>query len=139
MHEVNESAKPLNKCESAMGSSMLMLKRILCLSIVIFLVMGFAPRILNAHPPKRVTLSYDMNKKILKVIILHPSFMPSVHYIKTVTLQKNKQNPMSHSYNIQTGDEFTYTYDISAVSGDTLVVTATCSMYGSMTETLRVP
>jgi len=93
----------------------------------------------TAHPPKEVTLSYDTKAKILKVKILHSSPAPSWHYIKTVAVEKNKQPVATYPYQSQPGKEFTYEYEVAALPGDTFVVTVTCNMYGSRTESLTIP
>lgn len=120
------------------GKSNLMNKLALLIAVLFFWA-GMLPGTAFAHPPKKVTLSYDAPTKILKVTILHASFTPSWHYIKTVTIAKNKQAAVSYAYTSQPGDEFTYTYEIPAVPGDTFVVNAYCSMYGSRTESLTIP
>lgn len=97
------------------------------------------PAVVNAHPPKSMTLAYDANAKVLKVTILHSSFTPSWHYIKMVTIDKNKQPLASYPYQRQAGDEFTYTYEVSVAPGDILVVNAFCNMYGSRTEMIKIP
>jgi hypothetical protein len=108
------------------------------LTALLFLVVGLLPGTAFAHPPKSVTLAYDAATKVLKVTILHPSFMPSWHYIKTVTVEKNKQSAGNYVYKNQPGDEFAYTYEIPAQPGETLVVNVYCSMYGSRTESLTI-
>jgi hypothetical protein len=116
-----------------------LIRNIIWLSIVLFLYAGLVPAIVNANPPKSLTLAYDAGAKVLKVTILHPSFMPSWHYVKTVTIEKNKQPWASYPYKSQPGDEFTYSYEISVAPGDILVVKAFCSMYGSRTEMIKIP
>ncbi len=107
--------------------------------IALVLFMGLLPVTASAHPPKSVTLAYDTAAKVLKVTILHPSFAPSWHYVKTVAVTKNKKPLAYYSYTSQPGDEFTYTYEIPAVPGDTFVVTAYCSLYGTRVESLTIP
>ena len=115
------------------------LMRVVWLSVFLFLFAGLIPGVVNANPPKSLTLAYDANAKVLKVTIVHSSFMPSWHYIKTVTIDKNKQPLTSYPYQSQPGDEFTYTYEVSVMPGDILVVNAFCSMYGSRTEMIKIP
>ena len=116
-----------------------MRSNVIWLSMMLFLFAGFLPNVASAHPPKSVTLAYDANAKVLRVTILHPSFAPSWHYIKMVTIEKNKKPLTSYPYQNQPGDEFTYSYEISVVPGDILVVSAFCSMYGSRTEMIKIP
>lgn len=114
-------------------------RRIIWLVAMIFLFSVLLPGIAAAHPPKEVTLSYDAAAKILKVKILHTSPMPSWHYIKTVNIEQNKKPLASYTYESQPGKEFTYEYAVTALPGDTLVVTAACNMYGTRTESLTIP
>ncbi len=113
----------------------------LCLGIALFFVASLVPDIVNAHPPKSVSLKYDADRKALSVTIVHSSFMPNWHYIKTVAIaiEKNGKPVASYSYKNQTGNEFTYTYEIAASPGDTLSVTAFCSMYGSRKAVIKIP
>jgi hypothetical protein len=139
MCKMKKSARVFKTGQSCINGKQSLKNRIVWLSVFLFLFMGLIPSIANANPPKSLTLNYDANKKVLRVTIFHPSFAPSLHYIKTVTIEKNKQPLASYSYNIQTGDEFTNTYEIPVAQGDTLVVTASCSMYGSRTEIIKIP
>jgi len=139
MNEIRKSAQIIEERQSVIGARKLFMIRIACLTVFLLLFTGLAPGIVNANPPKSMTLSYDATKKLLKVTLLHPSYAPNWHYIKTVAIEKNKQPLVSYSYKNQKGDEFTYTYDVSVIPGDTLMVTATCSMYGSLTETIKIP
>ncbi len=116
-----------------------LMSKLALLIAVLFFWAGMLPGRAFATPPKKVTLSYEAATKILKVTLLHASFTPSWHYIKTVTIAKNKQAAASYAYTSQSGDEFTYTYEIPAAPGDTFVVNAYCSMYGSRTESLTIP
>ncbi len=106
---------------------------------LVFLLGMILPGMATAHPPKEVSLSYDTKAKILKVKILHSSPAPSWHYIKTVAVEKNKKPVATYPYQSQPGKEFTYEYEVTAQPGDTFVVTVTCNMYGSRTESLTIP
>lgn len=139
MYEGKNSVKGDKRCRLSSSGSKSIINKIIWLSIMLFLFAGLAPVIVNAHPPKSVTLAYDVAAKVLKVTILHPSFTPSWHYIKTVTIEKNKQPLGSYPYQRQTGDEFSYTYEIPVMSGDILVVNVFCNMYGSRTEMIKIP
>ena len=112
---------------------------VMCSLALAFLLGMILPAVATAHPPKEVTLSYDTKAKVLKVQILHTSPAPSWHYIKTVAVEKNKQPVATYPYQSQPAKEFTYEYEVAALPGDTLVVTVTCNMYGSRTESLTIP
>ena len=113
--------------------------KIIWLVMILFLWGVIIPASASSHPAGNVTLSYDKTNNTLSVTIRHPSAMPDWHYIKTVSIEKNKENPIDTSYEIQPEDKFTYTYTIAAVSGDTLTVTTTCSLYGTTAAHITIP
>lgn len=97
------------------------------------------PASASAHAPKDVQLAYDTGTHILSVTITHSSPFPSLHYIKLVEMKKNGVSANSETYKDQPGNSpFTYTYTIQAAEGDTLQVTAFCSMFGSKTVEMKV-
>jgi hypothetical protein len=139
MYEMKKSVNGDKTCCFPNGGNKSIINKILWLSIILFLFAGLVPAVVNAHAPKSMTLAYDAGAKVLKVTILHPSPMPSWHYIKSVTVERNKQPLASYPYQSQKGDEFTYSYEIIVVPGDILVVNVFCSMYGSRTEMIKIP
>ncbi len=133
------SGKKIVKATRAVSSGMDRgFRRNMLWSAWVVAVLCFCSGIAGAHPPKEVTLAYDGTARILKVTILHNSPMPSRHYIKSVTIEKNNQPLATYPYKGQTGNEFTHAYEVSAQAGDTLTVTVTCNLYGSLKETLIV-
>jgi hypothetical protein len=139
MYETKKSAKDGKGYFFSNGGNKSIINKIILLSIILFLFAGLVPAVVNAHAPKSVTLVYDAGAKVLKVTILHPSFTPSWHYIKSVTIERNKQPLVSYPYQSQKGDELTYSYEIPVIPGDILVVSAFCSMWGSRTEMIKIP
>jgi len=113
--------------------------RIIWLVTILFLSGVIVPASAFSHPAGKVTLTYDKTTNTLSVTIDHPSAMPDWHYIKTVSIEKNKENPIDNSYEVQPKDEFTYTYTIAATSGDILSVTTVCSLYGTTTAHITIP
>ena len=112
---------------------------IVWLVMMLFLSGATIPASALSHPAGKVALSYDKTTGTLSVTIRHPSAMLDWHYIKTVSIEKNKENLLDSSYEVQPENEFTYTYTIAAVSGDTLTVTATCSLYGTTAAHITIP
>ena len=93
----------------------------------------------NATPPSDVQLTYNMSDQTLTATITHASFMPGIHYIKTVEIKKNGQMISTNTYKNQPDKKiFTYSYKIPAINGDEIEVKASCSMYGSKTAKLGV-
>jgi hypothetical protein len=125
------------------GKDMIKYKRptivvIFCM-LFTFAALTIFPATVGATPPSDVQLSYDLASKTLKVTISHASFMPTVHYIKTVEIKKNGAVTSTNNYNNQPDKStFAYTYVLPAAEGDVLEVTATCRFYGSKTVDLKV-
>jgi hypothetical protein len=97
------------------------------------------PPLTYANPPQDVKLGYDLNSQTLTVTITHKSSFTSFHYIKFVEIKKNGIAVSTSTYDSQPNPvTFAYDYKISAAKGDTLEVTATCSLSGDKTATLVV-
>lgn len=103
----------------------------------LFTVMSLMQNDVSAHPPQSVTLSYDLETKVLAVTVTHKRFSGS-HYINKVEIKKNNASVASHSYTNQPSETFTYTYQIDAVIGDVIEVKVTCSKFGSTSEKITV-
>ena len=104
------------------------------------------PPLTYATPPQDVKLAYDLNSQTLTVTITHYVYARSQtryhydHYIKSVEIKKNGIAVSTNTYDSQPDPEtFAYNYKVSAAKGDTLEVTATCSIRGSnKTATLTI-
>jgi hypothetical protein len=109
----------------------------LAVSIMIFTFI--VPLSAHATPPKDIQLAFNPNEQTLSVTIIHASFMPGTHYIKTVDIKKNGLLVSNNTYTSQPDKKtFTYTYKIPAVPGDVFDVTASCNFYGSKTVSSTV-
>jgi len=98
-----------------------------------------APQHSFANAPKNMTLEYDAASQTLSVTITHPSAFPSFHYIKTVVIKKNGNEVSNNKYENQPDmATYAYKYNVAAAAGETLEVTATCSITGSKTATLTI-
>ena len=116
-------------------SLILVWKVVLILSIFCCLY----PQMSFATSPQDMKLQYDAGTQMLTVTITHPSSFPNYHYIKYVEIKKNGADAMKNTYENQPDmDTFAYTYKIAAAEGESLEVTATCSMYGYKTVNLTV-
>ena len=97
------------------------------------------PQSAFADPPQDVKLAYDSNSQTLAVTITHKSSFTGFHYVKIVEIKKNGIGVSTNTYDSQPDPAtFTYTYKVLTVKGDTLEVTANCSLSGSKTATLTV-
>ena len=99
----------------------------------------FSPQISYADAPQDVKLEYDSGTQTLTVTITHKSSF-NFHHINNVEIKRNSGIISKNNYDSQPKDvPFTYTYKVDASEGDMLEVTATCSLSGSKTVTLKVP
>ena len=106
--------------------------------LVLTVLVCLYPETACATSPQDVKLEYDAGSETLSVTITHPSSFPSFHYIKYVEI-KNGAGSVKNTYESQPDqDTFTYTYKVSAVPGDRLEVTATCSLWGYKTVYMTV-
>lgn len=90
-----------------------------------------------AHNPRYMKLDYEPDT--LQVLILHFSLAPKVHYVYKMDIEKNGELYASESYtNQQRFIFFRYSYNVTAMSGDELTVTAYCSLFGKLTKSITV-
>jgi len=107
--------------------------------LILFAVFFMYPQASLANAPQDVKLSYDSSSQMLTVTITHKSPFPKLHYIKIVEIKKNGIVVSTNKYENQPDQAtFTYSYKVPAISGETLEVTASCSLYGSKTTNLTV-
>ena len=93
-----------------------------------------------AHPPSDITLEYDKERKILKILLKHVTEDIQEHRIRKIIVTKNNEEPLKFYYSSQTSPkEFIQEISLEAQSGDTIVVKAICSQAGNKEETLLVP
>jgi hypothetical protein len=92
-----------------------------------------------ATPPSAMSVSFDNTAHELMVTITHATTNPQIHYIRQVNVRINGSAATDRFYTSQPiSDTFTYIYPLQAIPGDTVEVTATCSLTGSSTRTLIV-
>jgi desulfoferrodoxin (superoxide reductase-like protein) len=110
-------------------------------SVVLILLTVFClyPQTSFATSPKDVKLEYDANAQMLTVTVTHKTSSPNYHYIKYVEIKKGGEVVSNNKYENQPDQEiFTYKYKVTAAEGETIEVTATCSIIGSKTAQLTV-
>ena len=96
-------------------------------------------QVASAHPPKDVSISYDLAGQTLSVTISHKTTFTSKHYIEAVTITKNGIALPSEEYTNQPKEKpFTYTYPVPAAPGDVFEVKATCRIFGSKEAKITV-
>jgi len=87
-----------------------------------------------------MSISYNELSKNLNVTITHQVQNPLAHYIQEVRVTINGNVASDSRYTSQPApDTFTYTYPVLPVPGDTIEVTASCSIAGSISRLMYMP
>jgi|UniRef100_A0A7C6A7S8 hypothetical protein len=112
------------------------MKNLSLIGSIIFLLLSLSQTL--AHPADSIEISFD-SSSTLTIKIHHPvKKFPSDHYINQVTVKLNDKEIIKQIFKTQTNREWQnviYTV-IDAKPGDKIIVTALCSLFGKMTETL---
>lgn len=97
--------------------------------------------LLNAHPPKSLDLSYDVEKATLAVKVWHKVTNPENHYIKKIVVFLGDEQIAEKTYERQQTDEYqeeTFAFsDKPLKKGDLVKVRAYCSIFGKKTVDLE--
>lgn len=108
--------------------------------IILSLVLGSISCELSAHPPKDLSLEYDVASRILKVAVLHQVRDASKHYIDDVEVFLGKKKMISQKFGRQkdlNGQEALY-FIIDALPGTEIAVAADCNLGGTLKKSLVV-
>lgn len=93
-----------------------------------------------AHAPSDMSISSNELSKMLNVTITHQVPNPQAHYVKEVRVTLNGNVVSDSPYTSQPApDTFTYTYPLLPAPGDTIEVTASCNIAGSISRTMYIP
>ncbi len=91
----------------------------------------------SAHPPRYMKVVYE--NETLRVTILHISPARSFHYIYKIDVEKNDVIVVSQLYQNQPRFFFnTYTFNLTASTGDDITVIAYCVLFGSSTRSITI-
>jgi len=93
-----------------------------------------------ANPPSDIAIAVDKDTATMTVTITHPVADPATHYVENIKINQNGRIVIDNDYKSQPAkDTFTYTYPVQVLSGDTIRVTARCSLGGSKEGVLTMP
>ena len=93
-----------------------------------------------AHAPSDMSISYNELSKELEVTITHQVPNPQAHYVREVRITINGNVVNDSQFTSQPApDTFTYTYPLLPVPGNTIEVTASCSIAGSISRYMYMP
>ena len=108
--------------------------------LVIAAFVGLVVHPAAAHAPSDMSLSYNELSKELVVTITHQVPNPQAHYVREVRVTINGTVVNDSQYTSQpASDTFTYTYPVLPTPGDTIEVTASCSIAGSISRQMYMP
>jgi RsiW-degrading membrane proteinase PrsW (M82 family) len=94
----------------------------------------------SATSPRYIGLKYNAQTHTLKVSVIHFSPATKIHFVYRIEIDKNGQTYQSHIYQKQPGIFLlTYTYNVTAASGETLTVSAYCVLWGFLQKSMVVP
>jgi hypothetical protein len=112
-------------------------RRIGLVLVVFLLITTMLGMQASAHTPRFMKLTYE--SETLSVMIIHPTFARSLHYVYKIDVEKNEELYTSELY--ETQPKFfvnTYEFSVNATSGDELTVNAYCSLFGKLTRSLTI-
>jgi hypothetical protein len=93
-----------------------------------------------AHAPSDMSISYNELSEQLNVTITHQVPNPQAHYVREVRVTVNGIVVNDSQYTSQpVSDTFTYAYPVLPMPGDTIEVTAFCSITGSISRQMYMP
>ena len=93
----------------------------------------------SAHPPTDMTLIYELSSHTLSITVFHSVGDPNTHYIEYVTINKNGAFETDRNYTSQaSASAYLDVFNIDAVQGDVLQVTAYCNQGGQITDQVTV-
>jgi len=112
------------------------MKKIIILTVAVLVL---SSTIAGAHPPRDMEASYDVEKQVLLVKMLHVVRNPTDHRIARISITKNEEERIVVPFAKQTGaQKFEEEIPFEAGAGDELTVKAICSKAGSKTVTLSI-
>jgi hypothetical protein len=109
--------------------------------LVVVLIIGLTTMGMQAvaTSPRYMKLVYQPQTQTLSVTVLHFSPAVKIHYVYKIDVLKNANPDSTHLYTSQPKFFFyTYTYNVTATTGDELTVTAYCSLFGKLTRSITL-
>lgn len=104
-----------------------------------FVFLFASGRLVFATPPYDLQLKYDPVRQILEVNMKHPTVELREHYIRTITVTVNKQDPKIYRLPFQRSAlEAEIAISLELKSADVVQVKATCSQGGSAEKELII-
>ncbi len=110
--------------------------------IIVLLVLLLAVAVTSAyaHTPSDMKISFDPGTKVLKLVIMHDTPDPVLHYIKRVNVELNGKEVINEEFSRQENNKSqTVSYTIpNAKPGDIITVYVRCSIFGRLKRTIKI-
>ena len=114
-------------------------KKLSFLSILFLSVLFLQAAPVNAHTPASIILDYDFGTQVLTVQVSHSVTDPNSHFIIQIVVEKNSVEFITRDFTSQPSTSgITETFDVPAVEGDVLRVTASCNFVGDAVDSFTV-
>jgi len=111
------------------------MKKILFAAGFILMTAGIA----SSHPPTDLVLKYDQKAKVLEVRMRHVTEDIREHYVRTITVSVNGQEPKGYRYTHQQYPSYVDVFlPVEAKPGDMIHVQANCLKGGSIEGDLKI-
>jgi hypothetical protein len=105
------------------------------------IIIGFTINSMNisSHSPASLTIEYDFSQQELTANLVHSVANMNTHFIIEIEIRVNDVLDSLNNYTSQqTTSAFSYTYNVTAVVGDAIKVTAECNQGGSQIKQITV-
>lgn len=112
---------------------------LILISLIFALMLVVQPAPVKAHAPGSMTLEYDFDSQELTVSVSHSVSDVFTHYIYEIVIVKNSVVFTTEEYTNQSSTSgMSDDFDVPAVEGDVLQVTAKCSIAGQISNQITV-
>jgi hypothetical protein len=105
------------------------------IAVLLALVLGFSLAVF-AHPPTDIIITFDLEKSLVKVDVMHASKDIVKHFIKQIEVLLNGKSILKQQFTTQTSNEKqSVVYVIPGLKpGDKVAIDADCSIFGDLTK-----
>jgi len=108
--------------------------------VAILLILLALVKVVYAHPPVKIEISFDRENNLLTAKIIHPVEDPKTHYINNVDISINSKEILKHEISRQDNEnEQVVIYRLPDVKeSDTIGVEGYCSISGVKEEDFKI-
>lgn len=110
-------------------------------TLLLIVFMCLVSEALTAHPPDKISLEFNAETHILKVVIHHHVEDAVKHIVQKITVKINGKEAVTQKFQKQLNQEKQEAVFLipGAVSGDEIEVTGNCNVFGKKKENYKIP